>query len=103
MDELIAFLRACLAEEEALARRGDLRSPDLALRLDDDLYWISATPVRVLAEIAAKRHTLVRCQEEMLSGGPRLVHFAKQTVWEMSAPYAGHPGYKLSWTKGYPD
>ncbi|MGW8719655.1 DUF6221 family protein [Streptomyces althioticus] len=51
-------------------------------------------PARVLREIDAKRRTLVRCQEAMLSASPMLVHFAKQTVWEMAQPYAGRPGYR---------
>jgi hypothetical protein len=50
-------------------------------------------PARVLREIDAKRRTLVRCQEEMLSGIPRLVHFATQTVREMAAVYEDRPGY----------
>jgi hypothetical protein len=51
-------------------------------------------PARVLREIDAKRRTLVRCQEELWSGTPRLVHFAKQTVREMAAVYADRPGYE---------
>jgi hypothetical protein len=53
-------------------------------------------PARVLREIDGRRRTLVRCQEEMLSGIPRLVHFAKQTVREMALPYEGRPGYEAS-------
>jgi uncharacterized protein DUF6221 len=51
-------------------------------------------PARVLRDTDAKRRTLLRCQEEMLSGIPRLVHFAKQTVREMALPYEGRPGYE---------
>jgi hypothetical protein len=54
-------------------------------------------PARVLREIDAKRRMLIRCEEEMLSGIPRLVHFAKQTVREMALPYADRPGYKEDW------
>lgn len=55
-------------------------------------------PARVLREIDAKRRTLIRCQEEMMSGIPRLVHFAKQTAWEMAQPYSSRPGYReLEW------
>jgi hypothetical protein len=50
-------------------------------------------PARVLREIDARRRTLIRCEEEMLSGIPRLVHFAKQTVREMALPYEDRPGY----------
>lgn len=50
-------------------------------------------PARVLREIDARRRTLIRCQEEMLSGIPRLAHFAKQTLQEMALPYADRPGH----------
>lgn len=53
-------------------------------------------PARVLREIDSKRRTLIRCEEEMLSGIPRLVHFAKQTVREMAAVYEQRPGYEAA-------
>jgi Family of unknown function (DUF6221) len=48
-------------------------------------------PARVLAEVAAKRRTLVRCEEALLSANPMLAHFAEQTVREMAMPYAERP------------
>lgn len=48
-------------------------------------------PARVLAEIEAKRRTLVRCEEALLSASPMLVHFAKQTLREMALPYPDRP------------
>ncbi|MFJ6061624.1 DUF6221 family protein [Streptomyces tendae] len=54
-------------------------------------------PARVLREIDAKRRTLIRCEEAMLSANPMLVHFAKQTAWEMAQPFADRPGYQESW------
>ncbi|MFE3452400.1 DUF6221 family protein [Nonomuraea sp. NPDC059194] len=56
-----------------------------------------ADPRRVQRDIEAKRRILVRCQEEMLSGIPRLVHFAKQTLWEMAQPDADHPDFREEW------
>lgn len=50
-------------------------------------------PARVLREIEAKWRTLIRCQEEMLSGIPRLVHFARQTLREMALGYSHRAGY----------
>jgi hypothetical protein len=50
-------------------------------------------PARVLRDIDRDRRILIRCQEEMLSGIPRLVHFAKQTVRELALSYEGRPGY----------
>ncbi|MDX2697583.1 DUF6221 family protein [Streptomyces ipomoeae] len=62
-----------------------------------DAAFIAANdPARVLREINAKRRTLIRCEEEMLSGIPRLVHFAKQTVREMAAVYEQRPGYEAA-------
>lgn len=52
---------------------------------------------RVLREIEAKRRTLVRCEEALLSANPMLVHFAKYTLWEMAQPYAGHPSFREEW------
>jgi hypothetical protein len=53
-------------------------------------------PARVLREIDAKRRTLIRCEEAMLSSMPGLRHFAKQTVREMAAVYADRPGYEAA-------
>lgn len=50
-------------------------------------------PARVLAEINAKRRTLIRCQEAMFAVSPMLVHFAKQTLREMALPFSERPGY----------
>lgn len=50
-------------------------------------------PARVLAEVDAKRRTLARCDEALLSAVPALVHFAEQTVRELALPYAGHPDF----------
>ncbi|MGW9058885.1 DUF6221 family protein [Streptomyces sp. NPDC055733] len=54
-------------------------------------------PARVLREIDAKRRTLIRCEEAFLSANPMLVHFAKQTAWEMAQPYVDRPGYRADW------
>lgn len=54
-------------------------------------------PARVLRDVQARRTTLVRCQEEMLSGIPRLVWFAKMTVWEMAQRWADHEAFKEGW------
>ncbi len=50
-------------------------------------------PARVLRDINAKRRTLVRCEEGMLSDVRWVVFFAKQTVREMALSYEGAPGY----------
>ncbi|MEV7805028.1 DUF6221 family protein [Microbispora sp. NPDC088329] len=50
-------------------------------------------PAYVLADVDSKRRILVRCEEEMLSGIPRLVHFAQQTLRELALPYADRDDY----------
>ncbi|WP_433225559.1 hypothetical protein [Actinomadura formosensis] len=42
---------------------------------------------RVLCKLDSRRRTLVRCQEELLSDIPRLVHFAQVTLRDMARPY----------------
>lgn len=68
-------------------------SKDVYPSVHDAQYIARHDPARVLREIEAKRRTLVRCEEAMLSASPMLVHFAQQTVWEMALPYADHPDY----------
>jgi hypothetical protein len=62
-------------------------------RVEDAGHIAAHDPARVLRDIDRDRRILIRCQEEMLSGIPRLVHFAKQTVREMALSYEGRPGY----------
>ncbi|MGF2208993.1 DUF6221 family protein [Streptomyces albidoflavus] len=62
-----------------------------------DAYLQQMQPARVLAEVEAKRRTLIRCEEELMAGAPRLTHFIQQTIWEMSLPYADHPDYREEW------
>ncbi len=108
MNDLVTFLQQQLDEDARVAldwrhRRhaltdqfmNDPRRKDVRLRrepvtdaqlseyADDDRFG----PDRQLAEVQAKQKTLARCQEEMLSGIPRLVHFAEQTLREMASAY----------------
>jgi hypothetical protein len=92
---------ACLDESEwfgpsyrggtVAPRIGNVNAPELGAHI---VAW---HPARVLRGIDAKRRTLIRCEESMLSANPMLVHFAKQTVWEMALPYADRPGYRDDW------
>ncbi|MFC4529733.1 DUF6221 family protein [Sphaerisporangium dianthi] len=114
MDDLIAFLHARLDEDEHIARTagGDDECSTWTPTsdgVDFDQYEIGGFhpstaahvarhhPARVLRDVQARQHTLVRCQKEMLSGIPRLVHFAKRTLWEMAQPYTDHPDYRQKW------
>lgn len=119
-DPWVTFVRARLDKDAEVAREaGRMRGGDVWEAHDNDDWPMTVTgrsypdggivdvvdpddnetchhiarhdPARVLAEVDAKRRTLIRCEEEMLSGIPRLVHFAQQTVREMALPYADHP------------
>lgn len=120
---LIAYLQARLAEREAAASAASdgpwtpwrgapgLGLPHLqhgvalpgqgpgSLVAIATASWLDAEhialhdPTYVLADIDSKRRILVRCEEEMLSGIPRLVHFAQQTLRELAMPYAGRGDY----------
>jgi hypothetical protein len=119
MKDLVQWLRAQLDEDERIARAATPgpweQVPDRVGWLASAEYWhvvdCSGTPAarenaehvavwapaRVLREIDAKRRTLVRCEEARLAANPMLVHFAKQTIWEMAQPYADRPGYREEW------
>jgi hypothetical protein len=122
-EDLVAFLRARLDEDEQTARAAGgvdwLRPeyPGETVAIFDstgepvvyDEGWPSEgqlthiaehDPERVLAEVDAKRRTLVRCEEALLAASPMLVHFAKQTLWEMARPYREHPDYRPEWAPG---
>lgn len=60
-------------------------------------HMVLNSPAHMLRDVQARRATLARCQEEMLSGIPRLVHFAKQTLWEMAQRDADHKDFREAW------
>jgi hypothetical protein len=123
MDELLAFVHARLDDEEEVARySGDGRwAVGECVAADDSglTEWQITNepggihtrtignmranhiarhdPARTLRDVHSRRATLIRCQEEMLSGIPRLVHFARMTVWEMAQRWNDHDDYKESW------
>ena len=98
--DLVAFLNARYDEDEAVARGGDDRSPDVTLRLDDDLRWVSITPARVLAEVAAKREVIRLAEragdyhETVLNGFAAAMEGALRLF---ALPFADHPDYQERW------
>ncbi|MCF6471138.1 hypothetical protein FAF44_22450 [Nonomuraea sp. MG754425] len=54
-------------------------------------------PARTLRDVRARRATLARCEEEMSSGVPPLVGFARGTAWEMAQRWSDHKGFKQAW------
>ena len=106
MDELMAFVRARLAEDERLAQRAEPVFDAHSWELDEvqhDYYDELAphisrnSPTRVLHDVQARRKTLARCHEEMLSGIPRLVWFAQMTAWEMAQRWDDHDDFNEGW------
>lgn len=113
MDDLIAFLRARLADDEqiALADLNETWKPETdengttigfaapmqSLSTARGLHIARHDPARVLAEADAKRRTLIRCEEALLAANPMLTHFAKETLLDLTRPYADHPDYQDTW------
>jgi hypothetical protein len=122
--KLIEFIRANIAADKRIARAVPVAKGCVPPAHWDDSRedgWVTGTfedinahtaqgarhltrhdPARVLREVEAKTKTLVRCQEEMLSGIPRLVHFAEQTLREMAAAYGYQPSSTVGAITGSP-
>jgi Family of unknown function (DUF6221) len=109
MDDLIAFLRARLDEDEATAD-----GLQFACRLPDkvpdftacggpaaEAYWRHFDPARVLREVAAGR--LLLRQFELRGNSVRAtVQPPTGGVWDdllrmLALPYADHPDYRPEW------
>jgi hypothetical protein len=94
VNELIAFLRARLDEDEADA-------------LADDRHW-SEVPInlfsghRAVQEAQAKRvvvEVLARCTDHSWTGTYAVVEEARRALRALVQPYAGrHPEYDHAWT-----
>jgi hypothetical protein len=103
VEDLVRWLGACLDEDQRIVQEANT-SPEMVTGIPRSYAQAPvavhiatfADPARVLREIDAKRRTLIRCEEEMASGVPRLTHFAKQTVREMAAVYEDRPGYEAA-------
>ncbi|MFC4120925.1 DUF6221 family protein [Nonomuraea zeae] len=139
MDELIAFVRARLDEDEQAARdatpgpwsydpgkewydgddfvtmtngqefvgyggtspfRGAIcitGEAGHAQSARDADYIARHDPARTLRDVRARRRTLDRCQEGLLSGDPRLAGFAAAAVREMAQRWDDHDDFDEGW------
>lgn len=96
MDDLIAFITARLAEDEAAAK---LARPDyftfevlgIFSALGDMRHVIRHDPARVLRELAAKRAIL----SEHIVGGWHPVPCL--TLRALASVYSDHPDYRAEW------
>jgi hypothetical protein len=115
VDELVAFLRARLDKDEAIACAADTELSAVFIRIAvfdpemaaDERHIMRHKPVRVLREVEAKRRT-VALYEEAVAG----THDASRTnaaTWrpivtvlepvlrDLALPYADHPDYREEW------
>lgn len=121
--ELVAFVHVRLAEEESSVpmwvrclhpREDDFAEPESGKATPFEVGSESGQVVRpelgafpwyvalqefapVFREVLARRATLLRCEEEMLSGIPRLVLSAETAVWEMALRWRDHDGFNEGW------
>ncbi|MGP4092963.1 DUF6221 family protein [Nonomuraea sp. KM90] len=126
-DDLTAFLRARLDEEEKIAREADGISGDTWMELYEDLvrsrplddaravfgiFIGTFTSGRMLAEIAAKRRVLdEHAMEQSYGIGPEMTRVKYEvcttcsnkhgvpcaTVRLLALPYASHRAYRKEW------
>jgi hypothetical protein len=111
-DDLAAFLRARLVEDERAATHAHgtvpIHSPDdghghaRSRRLDEhtrDMYCVWFRPARMLADIAAKRRIVERCQHDLRSyaGTGADAATAYLVLRLLALPYASHHHYRKEW------
>lgn len=95
MDELIAFLRARLAEDEKAAHAWlPFGNPDAA----DREHIARHDPARVLADVAAKR-AIVRACAHNLEFEEYGYTLAERTLRALAQPYSEHEDYKPHWSQ----
>jgi hypothetical protein len=112
LDELIAFVRRCLDEDERVAREAEggwtALGPDPERTNSVGRHAARWDPVRVLAEVAAKRRILddydivvsaIRRVDDV--DGNRLLYARLEAresdIRWLAQPYAGHEGWREEW------
>ncbi len=113
MRDLIAFLHACLDEDEQIAQtEAVLRDGDPYFANEASNFERCVTPGRVLVEVEAKRGVVDWCVEVIgdrdlstygqfgcLRHDPQAlaVTLAVETLRLLASPYADHPDYDPAW------
>jgi hypothetical protein len=95
-DDLVMFLRARLAEDEAEAR--ETSDADAEFWSDvkgDGAYFDRFAPARVLREVEAKRAILDDCERDLADDA--CDESARWRVRVLAAVYRDHPGYDPAW------
>lgn len=97
MDDLIAWLRAQLDDDERMLRALD----ETALNgIESTAGWdVREYVERGLAEVDAKRRILERCEYELRTyiGSSSQVALAYLVLKQIALPCAGQPGYREEW------
>lgn len=113
MNDLIAFLRVRLDEAEEAARKADKeprkrgglpRATHVAYSLEAGgfgLDWQGFTlvwdPARVLADVAAKRRIVGRCEAILADGDGPAQGLASLVLLELAAEHDDHEDYREGW------
>ena len=109
-EDLVAFLRARLDEDEQIIRRNLGESgvtdggffPDYRTYTDDDTaaavdFLGQFKPPRMLAEVDAKRALIAETIEPYLGFDTTMARVANQALRLLAPPYADHPSYRPEW------
>ncbi|MPY55615.1 DUF6221 family protein [Streptomyces acidicola] len=104
MDDLIAFLRARLDDDEQL---GEIHKPDCDARIPYEWEFVCrcGLPARRSGDIAAKREVIKfaawldqnRAGSEFMEGRAQS---ARHVLRLLALPYADHPDYREEWRPG---
>lgn len=95
IDELVAFLRACLDEEERRHRKVTDGS-------QDSWEWFQGSESvsrRALREVEAKRRIIGLCVQAEITdnGDPVAVILAEAVLRNLALSHADRPGYRNEW------
>lgn len=102
MSDLVEFLLARIAEDEAVARAFD-GIPSRAYETDGlaasaEYVTVYASPARVLAECEAKRRVVERCAALAdIQVRRQTRELAGDTLRALALPYADHSDYDEAW------
>jgi hypothetical protein len=110
VDELVAFVRACLGEDARAAEHAQWGMQgqwftEANDKVDEFVQRMS--PARVLAEVAAKR-AIVDSYQWHIDNADRPfayerageMQLAERHVQLLAQPYAGRPGWREEWATG---
>lgn len=106
MDDLVAFLRARLTEDEQAAHEALARTTTSRRMIGGEMVTVSTAPPawrtsawpadRVLRDVEAKRRIIDLCDTE-IQGDTDGAVTASSTLYLLALPYADHSDYQEEW------